>query len=169
MLDCWFCFLDSVNTLPFDKWLLFTYHREFILWIFNYPGCILLSDVAELNSSTFIYSFLALRKAQQVDTQRRKASILQLKSSLPSSKGIAIFPGTIDSLILYQKYWISPRHLWLLRFSSLQFSRCLPIQEMKVPSLVWEDTLEKEMATYSSILPWEIPWTEELGGLQSKG
>ena len=32
-----------------------------------------------------------------------------------------------------------------------------------------EDPLEKEMATYSSILAWEIPWTEESGGLQSMG
>ena len=32
-----------------------------------------------------------------------------------------------------------------------------------------EDPLEKEMATYSSILAWEIPWTKELGGLQSMG
>ena len=34
-------------------------------------------------------------------------------------------------------------------------------------SLGWEDPLEKEMATHSSILAWEIPWTEEPGGLQS--
>ena len=40
-------------------------------------------------------------------------------------------------------------------------------QEMWVPSLGWEDPLEEEMATYSSILVWEIPWTEEPGGLQS--
>ena len=31
----------------------------------------------------------------------------------------------------------------------------------------WEDPLEKEMATHSSVLAWEIPWTEEPGGLQS--
>ena len=36
-----------------------------------------------------------------------------------------------------------------------------------VLSLGWEDPLEKEMATHSSILVWEIPWTEEPGGLQS--
>ena len=42
-------------------------------------------------------------------------------------------------------------------------------QEMQIGSLGWEDTLEKEMATHSSILAWEIPWTEELGGLQSMG
>ena len=41
------------------------------------------------------------------------------------------------------------------------------MQEIQVPSLGWEDTLEKEMATHSSILAWEIPWTEEPGGLQS--
>ena len=34
---------------------------------------------------------------------------------------------------------------------------------------VWEDPLEKEVATHSSILAWRIPWTEEPGGLQSMG
>ena len=43
------------------------------------------------------------------------------------------------------------------------------MQEMQVQSLGWEDPLEKEMATHSSILAWEIPWTEEPGGLQSTG
>ena len=38
-----------------------------------------------------------------------------------------------------------------------------------VQSLGWEDLLEKEMATYSSIRAWEIPWTEEPGGLQPMG
>ena len=38
-----------------------------------------------------------------------------------------------------------------------------------VPSLHWEDPMEEEMATRSSILVWEIPWTEEPGGLQSMG
>ena len=33
----------------------------------------------------------------------------------------------------------------------------------------WEDPLEEKMATHSSILAWEIPWTEEPGGLQSLG
>ena len=43
------------------------------------------------------------------------------------------------------------------------------MQETQVQSLGWKDTLEKEMATHSSILTWEIPWTEESGGLQSMG
>ena len=41
--------------------------------------------------------------------------------------------------------------------------------EMWVESLGWEDPLEKDMATYSSILAWRIPWTEEPMGLQSIG
>jgi len=41
--------------------------------------------------------------------------------------------------------------------------------ETWVRSLGQEDPLEKEMATHSSILAWRIPWTEELGGLQSMG
>ena len=39
------------------------------------------------------------------------------------------------------------------------------MQETQVPSLAWEDILEKEMVTYSSILAWRIPWTEDSGGL----
>ena len=42
------------------------------------------------------------------------------------------------------------------------------MQEMRVQSLGWEDLLEEGMATYSSTLAWRIPWTEELGGLQSR-
>ena len=45
----------------------------------------------------------------------------------------------------------------------------LPMQEMQFQSLGGEDPLEKEMATHSSILAWEIPWTEEPDGLQSTG
>ena len=41
------------------------------------------------------------------------------------------------------------------------------IQEQRVRSLGGKDPLEKEMATYSSILAWKIPWTEEPGRLQS--
>jgi len=43
------------------------------------------------------------------------------------------------------------------------------VEEILVQSLGQEDPLEKEMATYSSILAWEILWTEEPGGLQSMG
>ena len=44
-----------------------------------------------------------------------------------------------------------------------------PVQETQVQPLGREDALEKEVATHSSILAWEIPWTEEPGRLQSMG
>ena len=45
----------------------------------------------------------------------------------------------------------------------------LEMQEAWVPSLGHGDLLEEEMETHSSILPWDIPWTEEPGALQSMG
>ena len=47
--------------------------------------------------------------------------------------------------------------------------RVSTMRESWVQSLGWEAPLEKEMATPSSILAWIIPWTKELGGLQSMG
>ena len=43
------------------------------------------------------------------------------------------------------------------------------MQEMQIRSLVQEDPVEQEMANYSNILAWKIPWKEEPGGLQSMG
>ena len=49
-----------------------------------------------------------------------------------------------------------------------QMVKNLPVrQETCVPSLGWEDLLEKGMAIHSNVLAWEIPWTEEPGGLQA--
>jgi len=51
-----------------------------------------------------------------------------------------------------------------------QMVKNLPaMKETWVPSLGQEDPLEKGMATHSGILAWEIPWTEEPGGLHSMG
>ena len=51
-----------------------------------------------------------------------------------------------------------------------QTAKSLPaMQETQVQSLGWEDALEKEMTSHSSILAWKIPWTEEPGRLQSIG
>ena len=48
--------------------------------------------------------------------------------------------------------------------------KCLPtMQETRVQCLGWEDLLEKEMSTHSSILAWKIPWMEEYGRLQFMG
>ena len=63
--------------------------------------------------------------------------------------------------------------MWMLemkRSPVAQRLKRLPVmRETWVRSLGQEDPLEKEMATHSSILAWRIPWTEELGGLQSMG
>ena len=60
---------------------------------------------------------------------------------------------------------------WLNRASLVTRTvKNLPaMQETCVQSLGWEDSLEKGMATHSSILAWEIPWTEEPGRLKSMG
>ena len=51
-----------------------------------------------------------------------------------------------------------------------QWSRiCLPMQETWVCFLGWDDPLEEEMATHSSVLAWKILWTKEHGGIQSMG
>ena len=52
----------------------------------------------------------------------------------------------------------------------VQWSRiCLPMQEMQLWSLGWEDPLEEEMTILSSILAWRMPWIEKTDGLQSIG
>ena len=48
-------------------------------------------------------------------------------------------------------------------------NRLPTMRETRVLSLGWEDPLEKEMTTHSSILAWKIPWMEEHGRLQSMG
>ena len=62
-------------------------------------------------------------------------------------------------------------HVYLTFLSLVaQMGKNLPaMQETRVQSLGWEDPLEKGMATHSSILVGEIPWTEEPGGLQYTG
>ena len=61
-------------------------------------------------------------------------------------------------------------HTLLLASLVAQPVKNLPVvQETRVQSLGWEDPMEKEMAIHSSTIAWKIPWTEELGRLQSMG
>ena len=57
-------------------------------------------------------------------------------------------------------------HMYIIYASLVsQMVKNLPVmQKTQIRSLGWEDSLEEEMATYSSILAWRIPWTEERGG-----
>ena len=70
-------------------------------------------------------------------------------------------------------YSISSTSSWnLTSWASLVAQRVknlLAMQEIQVWSLSWKDTLEKEMATHSSILAWKIPWTKEPDSLQFIG
>ena len=70
------------------------------------------------------------------------------------------------------------QYIIIIPFSELLFQTSLVAQmvkslpamwETQVRSLDWEEPLEKEMATHSSILAWRIPWIEEPGMLQSMG
>ena len=54
-------------------------------------------------------------------------------------------------------------------FSRVEVNNLPTIQETQVLSLGLEDSLEDSTATYSTILDWRIPWTEDPGGLQSMG
>ena len=83
------------------------------------------------------------------------------------------FSITLDNLIISLSCILCMDSCeWLCEFTSLiaQLVKNLPaMKETWVRFLGWEDPLEKEMATHSSILAWRIPWTEEPGGLRSMG
>ena len=64
-------------------------------------------------------------------------------------------------IIKYFKPWAS--------LMAQRLKRLPAMQETRVPSLGWEDPLEKGMAPHSSTLAWRIPWTEKPGRLQSTG
>ena len=86
------------------------------------------------------------------------------------------FYGNICSTIyIYILYINIYMYLWELYIFHESFpggsviKNAPTMQETRVRSQGWEDPLEKEMATHSSILAWEIPWTEEPGWLESMG
>ena len=62
------------------------------------------------------------------------------------------------------EFWVSQVAQWVKNLPAMQ-----KMQEAQLWSLGQEDPLEEEMATWSSILAWKIPWTEETCGLQSMG
>ena len=83
-------------------------------------------------------------------------------------------PGTFSVKQTFHSLRSSfPKEWWPTRnegFPGGSVVKNLPaMQETHVRSLGWEDALEKEMVTCSSISAWEIPWTEGPGGLQSMG
>ena len=73
-------------------------------------------------------------------------------------EGVELDGETEAKLIDTQKW----RELWMVKNPPA-------MQETWVQPLVWEDVLEKDMSTHSSILAWRTSWTEEPSGLQSMG
>ena len=89
---------------------------------------------------------------------RRKCLLI---SWLHSPSAVILEPPKIKSVTVSPSIWAS---------LVAQKVKCLlAMQETQVGSLSGKDTLEKEVATHSSILAWRIPWTEEPGRLQSMG
>ena len=82
----------------------------------------------------------------------REHSIIHLFSLTPDSKWDQIWGCLVTHTLVAQRV-----------------KRLPAVRETQVQSLGWEDPLEKEMATHSSTLAWKIPWTEDPGGLQSRG
>ena len=94
---------------------------------------------------------------------------MKLTSKLSPVFNSLVFPSLLVSIVFGHPF--QPPH-WETTRASLETQRLkrLPAMwETQVWTLGWEDPLEKEMATHSSILAWRIPWTEEPGGLPSTG
>ena len=70
--------------------------------------------------------------------------------------------------VLAFKSFLKCQYLYWVSLVAQIVKKPSAMQATWVQSLGWEDILEKEMATHSSILAWRIPWTEEPGGLQSR-
>jgi len=93
---------------------------------------------------------------------------LQKHSFIQFSWNFLLFVAWLSLNVRCFSNLISPT----LRMTSLvaqMVKRLSTMWEIRVRSLGWEDSLEKEMATHSSTIAWKIPWTEEHGRLQSMG
>ena len=82
--------------------------------------------------------------------------------------------GKVTLLLTFEKIQMAQKHTISQggrggTFPVIQVKTPPAMQETQVRSLVRKDPLEEETATHSSILAWEIPWTEEPGRLQSIG
>ena len=96
----------------------------------------------------------------------------KVKIELPSDQAIPLVGASKEN-----HSWLRQRNpsftlaLFIIATSLVaQMVKHLPTMwETRVQSLGWEDLLQKEMATHSSILAWKVPWMEEPGGLQSMG
>ena len=149
-LPAWLSFHHHDNFFFFLMW---TIYKVLFLNLLQYCFCILCfgfwpRGVGDLSSPT--------RDWTHIPCIRRKSLSHWTTREVPTMMFLSIL--TILPCISH--------YLYLCIIFNPYF---LPKQETQVWSLGWEDPLEEEIATCSSILAWEIPWTEEPGGLQSMG
>ena len=94
------------------------------------------------------------------------------ESSLSPLVTTGLFSECVILLLFRHFHWLHLLDSTYMCYASLaaQMVKNMPVtQDTRVQSLDWEDLLEKGMASHSSILAWRILWTEEPGGLQSRG
>ena len=120
-------------------------------------------------STLFLFSSGKYPEVELLDL----GSSIFIYNSMASTQGFLLLHIPVNNLsfifFLMESILISVR-CYLIASLVAQRIKGLPaMQETQVQSLGWEDPLEKEMATHSSILAWRIPWTEEPGKLQSTG
>ena len=111
--------------------------------------------------SAAMFPLIWRREEQGIDMQRKKQAfifIIHFCLSLRFFVAVVILINTANTNAMLQSYLFNVYH------SYMGLPRiCLPVyetQETRALSLGWEGPLEEEMATYSSILAWKIPWTE---------
>ena len=134
------------------------------------------SDMTERLSHTSIKKKIILQNFWYKESYANQYLFLSPEKYTEPKRKWKRKPTNSVSVILGDKYNLQPskyaKRCPQSTVASLVVERLKRLSTMRetwVQSLGWEDPLEKEMATHSSILAWRIPWTEEPGGLQSMG
>ena len=104
----------------------------------------------------------------------REVPVSTVLDSIPINhyRVLSRVPCTIQQVLISYLFYLFFKKLLILYWGfpgSSVVKKSLAKQETRVQSLGWEDQLEKERATHSSILAWEIPWIGEPGSLEFKG
>ena len=126
-------------------------------WLLCYPYVIRMSNIFSLSFYSYERHFLSLSQCLFLSEEKYDTLFFL------SQWSYLIFLFSLES-VLYQL--LAPSRSYLV---TQVVKRLLAMWETRVQSLGWEDPLGEEVATLSSILAWEILWTEEPGGLQSIG